>query len=90
MHSIPEEERICPECGGALIKRKTKRGKVFYGCENYPSCSFVSWDKPLNERCEKCGSFMVKKIGRNGSFTVCSNKDCVNTPRNAKEQKDAE
>ncbi|OQA15726.1 MAG: DNA topoisomerase 1 [Firmicutes bacterium ADurb.Bin356] len=80
----------CPECGGALIKRKTKRGKVFYGCENYPSCSFVSWDKPLNERCEKCGSLMVKKTGRNGSFTICSNKECGNTPRNAKEQKDAE
>ncbi len=80
----------CPECEGALIKRKTKRGKTFYGCENYPACSFVSWDQPLKERCEKCGSIMVKKLSRNGSFITCSNKGCGNVLRPGKEQGDAE
>ncbi len=54
----------CPKCGGKVIEKKSKRGKVFFGCDNYPKCDFTSWDKPLNEKCDKCGSMMFQKIGR--------------------------
>lgn len=80
----------CPECGGALIKRKSKRGKAFYGCENYPNCSFVSWDKPVQERCPKCGSLMVQKLGQKGSYVACTGKECGYILRNRKEKEDAE
>lgn len=66
----------CPKCGSALIKRKTKRGKVFYGCEKYPECDFVSWDMPNGEKCPKCGDIMVNKMGSHGRYTACANKDC--------------
>ncbi len=79
----------CPQCGAELIKRKSKRGKTFFGCEKYPACDFVSWDKPVQERCEKCGAMMVQKMGQNGSFVSCTNKDCGNVLRR-KEKEDAE
>lgn len=80
----------CPTCGGSLIKRKSKRGKAFYGCENYPNCSFVSWDKPVQERCPKCNSMMVQKMGQKGSYVICTNKDCGHILRTRKEKEDAE
>ncbi|NLI55206.1 MAG: type I DNA topoisomerase [Clostridiales bacterium] len=82
----------CPKCGAALIKRKSKRGKVFYGCERYPDCDFVSWDKPTKMACPQCGGMMVQKIGQNGSYIACMNKDCGYIHRNtkkAKEEKEA-
>ncbi len=80
----------CPECGGMLIKRKSKRGKAFYGCENYPTCSFVSWDRPVNEQCPKCKGRMVQKMGPKGSYIVCADKECGHIVRNRKEKEDAE
>ena len=74
----------CPKCGAALIKRKSKRGKPFYGCERYPECDFVSWDKPAAEKCPKCGSMMVHKVGQHGVYTICTNKDCAFVVRQAK------
>lgn len=78
----------CPQCGAALIKRKSKRGKVFYGCEQYPECSFVSWDRPAREKCPQCGSIMVYKMGQNGGYTVCTNKDCGHVVRPHKKEKE--
>lgn len=78
----------CPKCGSALVKRKGKRGKTFYGCERYPDCDFVSWDKPTNICCEKCGGMMVQKIGRNGSYVICMDKDCGHILRNTKKAKE--
>ncbi len=78
----------CPKCGSALVKRKGKRGKTFYGCERYPDCDFVSWDKPTNIRCEKCGGMMVQKIGRNGSYVICMDKDCGHILRSTKKAKE--
>lgn len=78
----------CPKCGSALVKRKGKRGKTFYGCERYPDCDFVFWDKPTNIRCEKCGGMMVQKIGRNGSYVICMDKDCGHILRNTKKAKE--
>ena len=67
----------CPRCGGELIERKSKTGKVFYGCERYPECDYTSWDKPLDEKCPECGQMLVEHIERNGSKRkFCSNADC--------------
>lgn len=67
----------CPKCGGEIIERKTKTGKVFYGCEKYPECDFTSWDKPLNEKCAKCGAMLVEHVERNGKKkTYCLNPEC--------------
>ncbi|NLU10922.1 MAG: type I DNA topoisomerase [Tepidanaerobacter acetatoxydans] len=66
----------CPQCGGNLIVRKSKRGRTFYGCSNYPNCKFVSWNKPSDEPCPKCGALMVIKKTKNGEHKVCTNKEC--------------
>jgi len=88
---IEKIDVACPKCGASIIKRKGKKGKTFYGCETYPGCDFVSWDKPTNIRCEKCGGMMVQKIGTNGSYIVCMDKACGNIYRNLKKNtEDAE
>ena len=51
----------CPHCDGKIIERKTKRGKVFYGCSNFPKCKFASWDLPIEEKCPKCNGTLVEK-----------------------------
>lgn len=77
----------CPLCGGEIIKRKSKKGKVFYGCEKYPECSFVSWDKPVKEKCPKCGGMMVHKMGHGGGFDVCIAEGCGYTTKQNKQDK---
>ena len=68
----------CPQCGGDIIERKTKTGKVFYGCEKYPECDFTSWDKPLNETCSKCGAMLVEHTDRSGKKkNYCLNPECA-------------
>ena len=67
----------CPKCGGKIIERRTRRGNLFYGCENYPKCDFVSWDMPLTTQCKTCGSFLFKHRFKNGrTILYCSNDDC--------------
>ena len=68
----------CPKCGGAILVRYTKRGRVFYGCERYPECDFTSWDMPVDDRCPVCGSPMVLKRDRKKdiSWHVCTNESC--------------
>ncbi len=63
----------CPNCDGMLIERKTKKGKVFYGCNNFPKCKTAFWDKPLEERCPNCNSILLQ--GKDG--IKCSNCDYV-------------
>ena len=63
----------CPNCDGMLIERKTKKGKVFYGCNNFPNCKTAFWDKPLEERCPNCNSILLQ--GKDG--IKCSNCDYV-------------
>ncbi len=73
----------CPSCQGAVVERRTKRGKVFYGCANYPQCQYTTWDMPLKETCETCGTFKVRHTFKQGRFTVlCGNPNC---PTRAKE-----
>lgn len=67
----------CPKCGADILERKSKTGKVFYGCEKYPECDYTTWDKPLNETCPDCGAMMVEHVERNGSKRkFCSNQEC--------------
>ena len=71
----------CPKCGlGEVIERKTKRGRVFYGCERYPECDFTTWDKPVKDPCPKCKGMLVEKTGKNGTKNIyCSNAACENS-----------
>lgn len=69
----------CPKCDGNVLVRKSKKGKKFFGCSNYPNCDFVSWFEPTNEKCEKCGSYYVKKYNKTkGEYVECSNPECKN------------
>jgi DNA topoisomerase-1 len=64
---------ICPKCEqGEIIAKKTKKGKIFYGCSKWPDCDFASWYKPTGERCPKCNSLLIEK----GKKIVCDNKNC--------------
>ncbi len=62
----------CPVCGKDIILRKTKKGRKYYGCEDYPSCEFMSWQKPSEKKCPKCGNYMVEK----GNQLLCMNAEC--------------
>jgi DNA topoisomerase I len=67
----------CPTDGGEIVEKKTKRGKIFYGCSNYPKCTFALWDKPLPDKCPKCGSIMVEKRKKNEAKKLCTNEACA-------------
>ena len=70
----------CPEqdCGGTLVQRKSKRGKIFYGCSNFPDCNFAVWDKPVAKECPECGArFLLEKTTKKqGTFQTCQTKGC--------------
>lgn len=67
----------CPKCDGTIVERKSRRGKNFYGCKNYPECDFVTWDVPQSEPCPKCGSLQLKHFYRNGrGLLYCNNEAC--------------
>jgi len=57
----------CPKDGGAIVERRSKKGRTFYGCANYPNCDFVSWDRVVPEPCPVCGSYVVAKARRGGN-----------------------
>ena len=68
----------CPKCGSGLLKRKSKRGYAYYGCESGASCGFMSWDVPTAEDCPLCGQTMFKKSGRGRNKPFCINESCAN------------
>lgn len=71
----PHFEKVgipCPMCGGEVVLKKTKKGRKYYGCEDNPDCDFMSWQKPSEQKCSKCGGYMVEK----GSKLVCMNEKC--------------
>lgn len=72
---VNETGGICPLCGGKILEKKSKKGKVFFGCENNPKCSFLSWDRPVKETCPRCGKSLLKKNGKSGKI-YCSNENC--------------
>jgi DNA topoisomerase-1 len=62
----------CPKCGKEVVIKKTKKGRIYYGCEANPDCDFMSWQKPSTKACPKCGAYMVEK----GNKLLCSNEQC--------------
>jgi DNA topoisomerase I len=62
----------CPLCGKDVVIRKTKKGRKYYGCENNPECEFMSWQKPTNQKCPKCGNVLIEK----GNSLVCLDDKC--------------
>ena len=68
----------CPKCGSTILKRKSKRGYAYYGCERGAECGFMTWDVPTAEDCPKCGQTMFKKSGRGRNKPFCVNESCEN------------
>ncbi len=68
----------CPKCGSGLLKRKSKRGYAYYGCERGAECGFMSWDVPTEQDCPLCGQTMFKKSGRGRNKPFCINESCQN------------
>ena len=74
---VHEIKAPCPLCGGKVLLKRSKKGTKFYGCSNYPECTFVSWHEPSEQKCEKCGSIMVYKYNKTkGKYLECTNKEC--------------
>lgn len=72
----------CPKCHtGTLVRRKSRRGRIFYGCSNYPSCDMALWNEPVDQFCPTCGSIMVKRKTKTGESIVCSNANCPTRPK---------
>ncbi len=72
----------CPKCGKEVVLRKTKKGRKYFGCEDNPECDFMSWSRPVSEKCQKCGGYMVVK----GNKIVCSDEQCGFVKELPKEQ----
>ena len=66
----------CPLCGGDIVRRRSKKGRTFYGCSNFPDCNFVSWDEPVKEKCPECQGPMVKKETKQEVAIRCMDKEC--------------
>ncbi|MDN6607356.1 MAG: topoisomerase DNA-binding C4 zinc finger domain-containing protein, partial [Tetragenococcus halophilus] len=66
----------CPKCQkGQVIERKSKKNRIFYGCDRYPDCDFISWNKPIGRNCPKCDHYLVEKKKKASKQVVCSNCD---------------
>ena len=72
----PKAVGLCPKCGKKLLERKSKKGTVYYSCEDYKDCKFMSWDLPLLDSCPKCDCYTLLKTTKKGNFKHCSNPDC--------------
>ena len=71
-----EEKKVtevvkCPNCDGMIVERKTRKGKIFYGCNNFPKCKTAFWDKPIDEKCPECGNILLEKDNK----IICSSCD---------------
>ena len=65
----------CPKCGKDMVVRRSKKGRVFYGCSGYPACDKSYWNKPVNKKCPKCGDLLVEKKGKDTQY-ACGNSEC--------------
>ncbi len=70
---VVETGAVCPKCGGKVISRKSKRGYTFFGCEKWPECDFMTWDKPTEEKCPNCGKSLFKS---KGNMLTCLDENC--------------
>ena len=67
----------CPEDNGEIVERRTKKGKIFYSCGNYPKCKFATWYKPVNKTCPGCRAHMlIERRTKKGDYIACLNKEC--------------
>ncbi|MET3616554.1 DNA topoisomerase-1 [Peptoniphilus olsenii] len=67
----------CPKCfDGEIVIKRSKKGRIFYGCDNFPKCDFVSWNKPIDEKCPKCGSILTETKSGKKQIIKCSNSTC--------------
>ena len=74
----------CPKCGRDIVARRTKKGRRFYGCEDYPTCDFMSWQRPVKKQCPDCGGYMVIK----GKNIVCADPECGHVEKRQDEDTD--
>ena len=70
---VTKTNATCPKCGGEVVERRSKKGRVFYGCSKWPECDFVTWDKPTDDKCPKCGKSLFKTAG---SVKHCLAENC--------------
>ena len=70
---VTKTNATCPKCGSEVVERRSKKGKVFYGCSKWPECDFVTWDKPTDEKCPECGKSLFKTAG---SIKRCLAENC--------------
>ncbi len=70
---VVETKGTCPLCGGKILQKKSKSGRKYFGCENNPKCSFMTWDEPTSEKCPNCGKTLFKK---KGGVHYCVNENC--------------
>ena len=66
----------CPDCGGEILEKTSKKNRKFYGCAKYPECQFVSWEMPVAKPCPECGHYMTVKRRKNDTLLLCSNEAC--------------
>lgn len=72
---VTETKGSCPRCGKKMLAKKSKKGKPFYGCEDYQGCNFMTWDLPIEEKCPQCGASLFKKAGKLGKI-YCAREGC--------------
>lgn len=65
----------CPSCGKDIISKRSRTGRIFYGCSGYPDCQQSFWNRPVDKKCPKCGALLVEKKSKNANF-ACSNQEC--------------
>lgn len=73
---LDELDISCPVCEGNIVRRRSKRGRMFYGCSNFPDCNFISWDEPIKEKCPECNGPMIKRKTKKGITKKCIDKEC--------------
>jgi DNA topoisomerase-1 len=67
----------CPKCNkGQIVAKKSKRGKIFYACNQYPACDQAFWNKPINVPCPQCNMLLTEKVLKKGTFQACPDKNC--------------
>lgn len=84
---VVETTATCPVCGGKVIQKKSKRGYTFFGCDNYPECNFMTWDKPTDEKCPQCGKSLFKA---KGGVLKCLDEKCGFEKKAARKRKKAD
>ncbi len=73
---VTETKGNCPVCGKKMLAKKSKKGKPFFGCENFQTCNFMTWDQPIGEKCPECGVTLFKKTGKLGKI-YCAKEGCT-------------